>query len=136
MQLKSHYIDQIPKGGTFNSLTFIVLDDRTEKDETCRIVSVLSDPSDYEDVDVDFPKEDRGDFFVTHKNKPSTARADFYVALETLVPIDVRSHALNEGTSEEWREEGVDGEKGEFFYTKERTIELMGPNFNMRDMLG
>jgi len=37
---------------------------------------------------------------------------------------------LNEGTSQAWREDG--GER-EFLYTKERMIELMGPDFNMRD---
>jgi hypothetical protein len=110
----------MPEGSRFNSLTSIVLDDQTEKDETCRIVSVLSDPNDYNDVGVDLPNEERGDIFVTHKNKPSTARADFYVALEVLIPIDVRSHALNEGIYEEWREEAsmADRTRASFFIRK------------------
>jgi hypothetical protein len=62
------------------------VNDQTAKDETCCIVSVLSDPNDSNDVGVDLPNEERGDFFVTHKNKPSTARADFYIALEVLNP--------------------------------------------------
>jgi hypothetical protein len=50
--------------------------------------------------------------------------------LKFLIPVDVRSHGLNGRTSREWRE---DEGKGEFLYTKERMIELMGPEFNMRD---
>jgi len=88
------------------------LDDRTKKDETCRIISLLRD---YTEPD---------------PNALATARADLFVAVEVLVPVDVRNHRLNEGTSREWREgEG----RGEFLYTKERMIELMGPEFNMRD---
>jgi len=111
--LREHYIDQIPESERkFSSFTFIVLDNQTTMDETCRIVSILPD---YTERD---------------PNASTTARADFFVAVEVLIPVDVRSHRLNEGTSREWRE---DEGKGEFLYTKERMIELMGPEFNMRD---
>jgi hypothetical protein len=114
-QLREHYIDQIPESkGKFGSFTFIVLDNRTKKDETCRIVSLLPD---YTEPD---------------PNASVTARADFFVAVEVLIPVDVRSHRLNEGMGRQWRED--DG-NGEFLYTKERMIEFMGPEFNMRDYL-
>jgi hypothetical protein len=96
----------------FTGNTFIVLDKRTEQDETCQIVSVsiLEDPEE-EDSDAAHPM-----------NNLSTARADFYVALQTLVPVEVMNYALNEGTSSEWREAG-----DEFVYTKERVEKVEPP---------
>lgn len=112
-QLREHYIDQIPESQKkFSSFTFLVLDNRSEQDETCRLVCILRDRTDPD------------------PNACATARADFFVAREVLIPVDVQSTRLNEGTSQAWREDG--GER-EFLYTKERMIELMGPDFNMRD---
>jgi hypothetical protein len=111
-QLREHYETQIPEtGGIFSSFVFIVLDERTTQDETCRIVSIYPDPLDPTAATI-------------------TARADFYVAVEVLIPVDVRSHILNEGQGDENKE---DGGQGEVLYTKERMIAEMGPDFNMKD---
>jgi hypothetical protein len=66
---------------------FIVLDERSVRDETCRVVCTI-------------PERDEGP-------GPTIARADFYVAVELLIPAEMRTHRLNEGTSEAWREEGA-----------------------------
>lgn len=76
------------------------------RDETCRIVSVIPEVVDEE---------------------VSTARADFYVAVEVLIPAEMRCHRLNEGTRQAWREEG-----GEFLYTRERMVEFMGSEIYMK----
>jgi len=91
----------------FSSFVFIVLDERTLKDETCRIVSIRTEPTDSE------PKD------------PITLRADFYVAVETLILADVMTIVLNErmeGARDDWRE---DNGKGEFLYTRQRIIDIM-----------
>lgn len=77
------------------------------RDETCRVVSVIPGEGVEEGM--------------------STAIADFYVAVELLIPVEMRSHGLNEGTKEAWRE------GGEFLYTRERMVELMGSEYNMKD---
>jgi hypothetical protein len=59
------------------------LDDRTKKDETWHIVSILPD---YAESD---------------PNAPAMAGVGLLVAVEVLTPVDVRSHRLNEGTSKE-----------------------------------
>ena len=58
------------------------------------------------------------------------ARSDFYVAVEVLIQVDARSHRLNEGVRPEWKDPD---HGGEILYTKERMIELMGPEYNQRD---
>ena len=124
--LKDHFVANVTDFYKFTAYTFIVLDERTEQEETCCLVSVLSDPEDY---DSDTPLEESGCYAVTATNKPSTARSDFYVASEVLVPIEMREHAMNEGTRSEWYE------NGECLYTKERMIELQGPDYNMKTMM-
>ena len=81
-------------------------------DETCCIVSVRVEPSD------------------PQPEGYITARADFYVAVEVLIPVDVMSHVLNEAETgnDKWK----DKDGGGILYTKERMIELMGPDFNMK----
>lgn len=111
-ELKAHYIGNVTDPLKFTANTFIVLDKRTEQDETCQIVSasILEDPE----------EEDSG---AAHPmNKLSTARADFYVALQTLVPVEVMTYALNEGPGSEWRAAG-----DEFLYTKERVEKVEAP---------
>ena len=125
-KLKDHFVENVTDFLKFTAYTFIVLDERTEQDETCCLVSIFSDPEDY---DSDTPLEEHGGYVVTPTNKPSTARSDFYVAAEVLVPIEARDHAFNEGTRREWYE------NGEFLYTKERMIDLMGPDYNMKTLM-
>jgi hypothetical protein len=88
---------------------FIVLDERSVRDETCRVVCTI-------------PERDEGP-------GPTIARADFYVAVELLIPAEMRTHRLNEGTSEAWRDEGAG-----FLYTRDRMVELMGSEFNAKDI--
>ena len=90
-----------------------MLDERTLEDETCRIVSVRPNPYSGEAI--------------------TTARADFWVAVEVLIPPDVPTFHLNEGKGDKWRE-GED-RKGEVLYTRERMAEVMGPRPYMRDYI-
>ena len=101
--------------GLFSAFMFIVLDNQTLKDETCRIVSVRPNPIE------------------TNSKDPVTARADFFVALEVLIPPDVPTFYLNKGRGDEWRE--VEDRSGEILYTKEGMIEQMGPRLYVKDHL-
>lgn len=110
--MREHYETQIPEeDGKFSSFVFIVLDERSIQDETAQIVSIYPDPADATRATL-------------------TARADFFVAVEVLIPVDVMSHALNEGQGDEFKENGG---QGEVLYTKERMIAEMGPDWNMKD---
>lgn len=113
-QLKDHYIEYVPETGFhFSSLTYIVLDERTLVDETCCLVSIRVEPSD------------------PQPEGYITARADFYVPVEVLIPVDVMVCVMNEAEDETSKDE-----YGCILYTKERMIERMGPNFNMNIIEG
>lgn len=58
----------------------------------------------------------------------STARADFYVAVEVLIPVETRSHRLNEGIKATWREDD-----GQVLFTKERVTEMMGEDYKFKN---
>ena len=107
-QIRGHFVNKT-KEGKFTSFVFIVLDERSEPDETCQLVSIL--PLDFSD-------------------NLELARSDFYVPVEALIHVEKQSMRLNEGSRNEWRNSKYGGE---FLYTKERMIELMGPDFDMRD---
>lgn len=101
-QLKEHFIKELPEP-EFTAITFVVLDERTKKDDTCCIVSI--------------------------SEGLSTARSDFFVALEVLTPIDVRAHELSEALGSSCTDTAAGTG---FLHTKEKMIELMGPENSQR----
>lgn len=107
-QLKEHFLSLPDNRRFFSSYTFIVLDERSIRDETCLIVSIIPEYESDEDL--------------------STARADFYVAVEVLIPAEMRSHRLNEGIKATWREDD-----GQVFFTRERMAEMMGRDYKFKD---
>jgi len=60
-----------------------------------------------------------------------TARADFYSAIEVLVPVEMHSHQLNEEIKPIWRDDG-----GQMLYIQERIAELMGGEYRLKDTTG
>jgi len=119
-EVKDHYMDYIPDDeGLFTHYTFIVLDERTLKDETCSIVSI----STFDELRDDTIGQDDSPFT---KYPPIVARADFWVALEALIyPESTITKILNDGIPKSWKEAEEDG--GQFLYTKQRYREMFGP---------
>lgn len=107
-QLKEHFLSLPDNRRFFSSYTFIVLDERSIRDKTCLIVSTIPEYESDKDL--------------------STARADFYVAVEVLIPVEMRTHRLNEGIKAIWREDD-----GQVLFTKERMAELMGGDYKFKD---
>jgi hypothetical protein len=107
-QLKEHFLSLPDDSRFFSAYTFIVLDERSIRDETCLLVSTIPEYESNEDL--------------------STARSDFYVAVQTLIPVEMRTHRLTEGLKP------TPGEPdGKVLFTKESMAEEMGQDWKIKD---
>jgi hypothetical protein len=109
-QLREHFMSFPDIGHFFSTFTFIVLDERSIRDETCLIVTTI--PGYGSDKDLE------------------TARADFYIAVQVLIPVEMRSHRLTEMFNDTWRDDD-----GQVLFTKERMAEMMGKDWKSKDAL-